>query len=141
MTAKTHGPYVLIKAIREKLGQAAVRSFADEMREMALKLRGAKRQGRDADYEKYQDQAYGYTQALAQLLQISWFKVTDEVHAIWNAKIVADALSREHDKAYQAGLKQRHYARRHVALKVKHDILKDHDIVYVLPTTDDCDAA
>ena len=138
MTSKTHGPYVLVKAIRERLGKAAVASFYSEMREYALKLHYAKRRGQDATYEKYQDQAYGYTQALAQLLQISRFTITDEVHAIWNTGIVAHALSREHDKAYQAGLKQAHYARGAVARMVKRAILKEEGTYYVLPTTEGC---
>lgn len=89
-----------------------------ELKHQAAMIRYAKRTGQINLYEKYQDQSYGYSHALAQILAISWFTVNDEIQEIWNFAKYATRVS----EPEKWPVHQSHYANGTVAFMVMANI-------------------
>lgn len=106
--------FILLKSLKPVQREIVVA----ELKLQATKLRFARSQGRDVDYDKYQDQAYGYSQALAQILAISWFTVTEEIQAIGNPGQYATRVS----EPEKWPVHQSHYANGTVAFMVMANI-------------------
>lgn len=74
------------------------------------------------EIKKQENIAYGFSQALAMTLGISWFTVGDEIDVIWNfAKYATEASKADPVRP----VAQTYYARRKVADKVRRDIIDE----------------